>query len=181
MSKWKRFLLLGSLSLVLLAGLMFTSHTQGSRTAFASGCNNPATGSGPKPYYVPTWGNNCTISEGNISNYVYAIQEIINVYISFSGKCGPKLTLDGNFGPATFNAVECFQGHNGLSVDGIVGPKTWGVMENYPIVWGPDNGGWRNYSAYQTGYIDFRMWINSGIWYVYTGSKWCQMNLSSPC
>jgi peptidoglycan hydrolase-like protein with peptidoglycan-binding domain len=36
--------------------------------------------------------------------------------------------IDGVFGPVTKSAVEEFQSSSGLSVDGIVGPLTWGAL-----------------------------------------------------
>jgi peptidoglycan hydrolase-like protein with peptidoglycan-binding domain len=36
------------------------------------------------------------------------------------------LAIDGDFGKATLAAVNRYQRVNGLSVDGVVGPETWG-------------------------------------------------------
>jgi peptidoglycan hydrolase-like protein with peptidoglycan-binding domain len=79
-------------------------------TAFA--CNGQATGS---------WSNNCTVSNGTISNLVIGMQQVTNGF----GSCG-QLAVDGDFGTHTYEAVKCYQADYGLSNDGIVGPITWG-------------------------------------------------------
>lgn len=40
----------------------------------------------------------------------------------------PLLVVDGNFGHKTLARVQEYQGNNALSVDGIVGPLTWGAL-----------------------------------------------------
>lgn len=39
-----------------------------------------------------------------------------------------KYGIDGDFGSATEGAVKTFQGRSHLSMDGVVGPKTWGAL-----------------------------------------------------
>jgi len=45
---------------------------------------------------------------------------------------GATITADGVFGPATRTAVEQFQRQQGIAVDGIVGPQTWGRLRSGP-------------------------------------------------
>lgn len=151
MSRWKRFLLLASLALTLLAGVMFASHTLVSRTAFASGCNSPAQNS---------WSNNCQTSEGNISNYVYAIQYALDIYASQGHDTCAQINIDGNFGPNTLNAVKCFQKAKNLAPDGVVGPLTWGKLQSTLFSNGTSNG----WTTYDDG--DFRQSTSTGVWQV---------------
>lgn len=41
---------------------------------------------------------------------------------------GAMIGVDGDFGPKTLTAVRAFQGSHGLSVDGVVGDKTWAAL-----------------------------------------------------
>lgn len=192
MSKWKRFLLLGSIGVVLLAGLIFTSNTKVS-TAFANGCNTVAQGL-DFSNDIPTWGNNCTVSETENahSNAVYAIQSIIT-YAGFPNPQANNLctagTPDGEFGQETFDGVECFQlywnttGSNKISVDGIVGPQTWSALAEYINLVNLqfDTDGVWNY-AFSTGSAtnNFRAWGQSPYkWYVHAGGCWRQMAVNS--
>jgi g-D-glutamyl-meso-diaminopimelate peptidase len=46
-------------------------------------------------------------------------------------RAGASLTVDGNYGSKTVQAVKNFQEDNGLIVDGVCGPKTWDKLSPY--------------------------------------------------
>ena len=72
--------------------------------------------------WAPTMGN--PIKEWDTrKEAVVAVQERLNVF--FGTKA---VTVDGNFGPLTQQAVELFQIQLGITVDGQVGPKTWRAL-----------------------------------------------------
>ena len=59
------------------------------------------------------------LRKGSKGYYVGYLQEKLN---SIGYNCGK---VDKVFGPKTLEAVKAFQAERNLSVDGIVGPKTW--------------------------------------------------------
>ncbi len=63
-----------------------------------------------------------TLRRGNNGESVKELKELLNE------KHGAELKVDGNFGKATEAAVKAFQQAHGLTVDGIVGPKTWAAL-----------------------------------------------------
>ena len=74
----------------------------------------PSTGSSTK-VTVPASG---PLKQGDSGSAVKVLQKALNAVGSAS------LTVDGNFGPATTQAVIAFQTANGLTADGVVGPST---------------------------------------------------------
>jgi peptidoglycan hydrolase-like protein with peptidoglycan-binding domain len=58
------------------------------------------------------------VQKGDTGGRVRAIQYLLNAR-------GAKLTVDGNFGTATQNAVKAFQKKIKMPAVGWVGPKTW--------------------------------------------------------
>ncbi len=59
---------------------------------------------------------------GSQGSYVSAIQAVLTKEVD------DELVVDGTFGVHTDSAVRLYQYDNGLKVDGIVGPKTWGQL-----------------------------------------------------
>ncbi|MEV0889016.1 peptidoglycan-binding domain-containing protein [Streptomyces microflavus] len=65
-----------------------------------------------------SWAWNVVIRQGDTGDRVREIQ-CLAIYHGYS------LTVDGQFGPATKNAVTAFQRARGIGADGIVGSSTW--------------------------------------------------------
>jgi hypothetical protein len=63
-----------------------------------------------------------TLRRGSQGDEVADLQTILNA------RYGADLEVDGNFGKATEAAVKAFQKANGLTADGVVGPKTWKAL-----------------------------------------------------
>jgi len=64
-----------------------------------------------------------TFRQGNSGQCVRDIQALLNF-----APYGPKLTVDGRYGPTTKSAVLRYQKPMGLVADGVVGPKTWSYI-----------------------------------------------------
>ena len=65
-----------------------------------------------------------TIRKGDKGPDVLELQKLLNLDRRYGG-----LAEDGVFGSGTLSSVRAFQGDNNLTPDGIVGPKTWAVLD----------------------------------------------------
>lgn len=70
----------------------------------------------PKPVVPTVDPKRAMLRKGSRGDDVVALQKLVGV------------NADGNFGPVTERAVKLFQQANGLTADGLVGPKTWGAL-----------------------------------------------------
>lgn len=76
-------------------------------------------GAPPRPP-VP---NRPILKQGSTGQLVRDVQTVLR------DRAGQQIAVDGQFGPATGNAVKNLQRFFGLSVDGIVGPQTWNALD----------------------------------------------------
>lgn len=67
------------------------------------------------------------LRRGHDGQHVEALQNLLRI------KGGQRLAADGDFGPATHDAVLAWQRFFGLAADGIVGEKTWATLITLPI------------------------------------------------
>ena len=108
------------------------------------------------------------ITEGQISGCVTKLQELLNSH-------GAGLTVDGDFGPATFSAVESYQGPHGLPVDGIVGPDTKASLDGAPAPTPPPPPSGSTLSKVVSYAEDIEAgdaepgWGGGKIWYIWGG------------
>ena len=70
-----------------------------------------------------------TIREGDTGKYVTLCQKLLKG-MSYTQSNGKPLSLTGKFGTQTTYATKKYQKDQGLTVDGIVGAKTWAKAIN---------------------------------------------------
>jgi hypothetical protein len=111
---------------------------------------------------------------------VRAVQEMLCYTVN------PSLALDGVYGPETEAAIKKWQGHYGLTRDGIVGPKTWGAFWEHTLEYEDDELTWTNYiwkaPFGETSYtISFRYYVGLQVDYHLDmpDTCWAYWNLES--
>lgn len=101
--------------------------------ASADGCEG---GSGTDPdSSTASWDDNCRLQVGGehqISSYTQGMQRVIFCRGLNNGLEITEINTfaDGNFGPMTEEQVRNFQEVEGIAIDGVVGPETWGALQD---------------------------------------------------
>lgn len=77
---------------------------------------------------LPTLQSGASDTPGHVY-FVHRMQALVQVIAKINNIAGAKsLTVDGNFGPATKDALEAIQHHFGLAQDGVCGQATWALL-----------------------------------------------------
>lgn len=87
-----------------------------------------------------------TYKQGSSGLCVKYIQKLINFQPT------KKITVDGNFGPGTKDAVRATQKYFGLTADGVVSKKTWSLLCYPQMGWMDENG------------VGHQAWPSDGKW-----------------
>ncbi len=82
---------------------------------------------------APSGGATPTLRQGARGAAVSQLQQKLRGH-------GYNVSVDGDFGPRTADAVRSFQRAHGLGVDGVVGPRTWQALNGAGGVLPPSGG-----------------------------------------
>lgn len=88
----------------------------------------PDYGTEPAPEPTPEPGKHTTLRRGSKGDEVRDLQKWLNAFC-YRNQYGNALAVDGSYGPRTEAAVRNMQADQGLVVDGICGPITWGRID----------------------------------------------------
>ena len=85
---------------------------------------------GNKPDTIEVNAPVVTLKKGDRYFPVDRVQAMLRPFFDHAEPGGTPIiiSVDGDFGPQTEECVKFFQGNNNLTVDGIVGPKTWTAL-----------------------------------------------------
>ncbi|WP_433405288.1 peptidoglycan-binding protein [Streptomyces sp. CA-146814] len=104
---------------------LFGPATKSATQAFQRARSLTADGAvGPKTWTaLLSAGTTPALARGGSGDAVKRLQR------SLTAALGTTVGVDGSFGPTTESAVRTYQSSRGLSVDGKVGPATWGALQ----------------------------------------------------
>ena len=104
----------------------------GSSSGGGSGSSSATSWGAPDPYLNPSVVpklsfTSCPLEMSGSSGGYKGMVAYIQYALAFLGY-NPKYNIDGIFGPVTTSSVRSFQSAMHISVDGIVGPQTYGAL-----------------------------------------------------
>lgn len=104
----------------------FGPNTQAATQAFQSSAGLSADGViGPRTWTaLLSYGSTPTLQNGSTGADVSRLQRALTAAL------GRTVGIDGQFGSQTETAARDYQSSRGLGVDGIVGPATWGALQD---------------------------------------------------
>jgi hypothetical protein len=85
----------------------------------------PSASAAPAPINLNSSSCPANIVENDTGGCITELQTLLNAY-------GARLSVDGDFGPATLAAVKVFQRMSGIGVDGQVGPQSKASLYTHP-------------------------------------------------
>jgi len=111
-------------------------------------------------YDFNNWSTWQLVGVGNTGGFVKAVQS--NLWSS--GLKDTVGTIDGIFGNMTKSGTITFQQRNGLTADGIVGPQTWGMMQNYAQLTPNGYYIYRGTGLYSNYVVDYTQYSSGQVW-----------------
>lgn len=78
---------------------------------------------------IPIASRDFYLTSGSRGIGVFKMQEYLNE-IAASNKCLRPIPVDGMYGPRTVTAVQMFQYLYDLTIDGVIGSRTWDAIVN---------------------------------------------------
>jgi peptidoglycan hydrolase-like protein with peptidoglycan-binding domain len=119
---------------------IFGEKTEASTKAFQQSASLPPTGMVDEPTWkaLPDGNPMPTLREGARGDVVHNLQAVLTMGAYGLWQTTPQ-GVDGKFGPNTTASVKAFQQWAGLTVDGVVGQKTWDAASSLEFTVGLQN------------------------------------------
>lgn len=114
-----------TLALLVLAGVLLLAPLNITHAQSSTFSVSPESESITMNTFSDLFSSNISLQRGDRSDLVQSLQQLLTDLNWYNS------AVNGRFGPRTERAVKAFQINHDLAVDGVVGPATYAVLENY--------------------------------------------------